>query len=112
MPWGLVRGQIFGDRTNANPILCLHGYLDNSNSFKPLAPFLCESKEFYMIAIDLPGQGLSDKIAEPLYYNFKTLLYCVRKIVLHFRLKNFTFLTHSFGCSLAMMVFLGSILKI
>lgn len=104
MPWGFVKGQIFGDKINTVPILALHGYLDNSNSFKPLAPILCASKEYHVIAVDLPGQGLSSKISDPMLYNLKTFLYSIRKIVLHLNLKKFIFLTHSFGCTLATMV--------
>ncbi len=108
MPWGFVKGQVFGDRSNPNtiPILCLHGYLDNSNSFKPIAPYLCASNEYYMIAIDYPGHGLSSKLNDPLLYSLRTFILTIRKVILELDLKNFVFLAHSFGCTLAMMVFL------
>jgi len=107
VPWGFIKGQVFGDQTNPNaiPILCLHGYLDNSNSFKPLARHLCVSNEYYMIAIDYPGHGLSSKLNDPLLYTLRTFVLAVRKVVVDLNLNNFVFLTHSFGCTLAMMVF-------
>lgn len=43
-------------------ILCLHGWLDNANSFKALLPLLNDSDT---VAIDLPGHGLSDHSVEP-----------------------------------------------
>ena len=108
MPWGFVRGQVFGrldDQSNQTAILCLHGYLDNSNSFKPLAKCLTtESKDYYVVAIDLPGQGLSSKLGDPLLFNFKTFVLSVRKVVVYLKLKNFIFLNHSFGCTLSLMV--------
>jgi pimeloyl-ACP methyl ester carboxylesterase len=104
MPWGVVKGQIFGNKVNTRPILCLHGYLDNSNSFKPLAPFLCESNQYHLICIDLPGQGLSSKIADPMLYSLKTFIFCIRKIILDLDLKDFIFMGHSFGCTLGLMV--------
>lgn len=63
MPWGVVKGQIFGDpfKKHLTPILAVHGYLDNSNSFKPLAQYLCRD-EYYIISIDLPGHGFSSKL--------------------------------------------------
>jgi pimeloyl-ACP methyl ester carboxylesterase len=39
------------------PVLALHGWLDNAASFAPLAALLPECR---LIAIDLPGHGLSD----------------------------------------------------
>ena len=107
MPWGFLKAQVFNRTENytQTPILCLHGYLDNSNSFKRLAKYLsCQSKEYYLLAIDLPGQGLSSKLSDPLLYNFKTFVFSVRKVVTFFNLENFIFLSHSFGCSLSLMV--------
>jgi pimeloyl-ACP methyl ester carboxylesterase len=40
------------------PILALHGWFDNSASFFRLAPLL--AKEFYVVALDMAGHGLSD----------------------------------------------------
>ena len=49
----ILKGQIFGD-TKKYPILCLHGYLDNSNSFKPLASYLANTESiYYMIAVNI-----------------------------------------------------------
>ena len=107
MPWGDVKAQIFGNQSNSNstPILCIHGHLDNSNSFKPLAEYLCESNEYYMIALDLPGHGRSSPIPLGAIYTPKLLLTVLRRIVLHLHLKNFLFLGHSYGCGLCYLVF-------
>ena len=52
-----LKGQIFGEKSEmSQPIVLIHGYLDNSNSFKLLAPFLIKNTHFYLIAIDLPGR--------------------------------------------------------
>ncbi len=57
-PWGSIEVQVFGepDNSRAIPVLCLHGYLDNSQSFRPAAPFICASNKYYMIAVDFPGK--------------------------------------------------------
>ncbi len=105
MPWGNIKAQIFGNVSpKATPILCLHGYLDNSNSFKPLAPFICQNNEYYMIAIDLPGHGLSSKLPDGIPYTPKLFLTSVRRVVKHFDMKNFIFMCHSYGTGISYMV--------
>ena len=40
-------------------ILCIHGWLDNSNSFIRLAPYLVNNIATEVCCIDLPGHGHS-----------------------------------------------------
>jgi alpha-beta hydrolase superfamily lysophospholipase len=55
--WGNIRVQIFGTKSpSAKPIVAFHGYLDNSNSFMPLAHYLTKSG-YFIVAIDAPGHG-------------------------------------------------------
>ena len=102
--WGMVRGQIFGKLNIGKPIFALHGFLDNSNSFKPVAPHLTAGGKYFIIAIDLPGMGFSSKIPDGIPYTTKLYLMSLRRVIEHFNLNKFIFLTHSFGCSLAMAV--------
>lgn len=47
-------------------VLCLHGWLDNSNSFSKLAPLLLEDGAVnQVVAIDLPGHGHSSHFVGP-----------------------------------------------
>ncbi len=58
MQWGSLRAQIFGKQSlNSKPIIALHGYLDNSNSIRPLAEYLTSTNEYFIISLDLPGHG-------------------------------------------------------
>ncbi len=44
LKWGNLRAQMFGEPSpNKRPIIALHGFLDNSNSFKPIAPYITRS---------------------------------------------------------------------
>ncbi len=47
--------------------LCLHGWLDNANSFVPLAQAL---PHLQLLAIDLPGHGQSDHRSLDAHYHF------------------------------------------
>jgi pimeloyl-ACP methyl ester carboxylesterase len=108
LAWGHISGQIFknkslGNISQATPLLCLHGYLDNSNSFKPLASFLCKSKDYYLIALDLPGHGFSSPLPHGVPYTPKLFLHSVRRCVRHLNLKDFVFMCHSYGITISFL---------
>lgn len=104
MPWGCIKAQIFGNplEKNSTPVLALHGYLDNSNSFKPIAPYLCKNG-YYIIAIDFPGHGFSSKLPDGIPYTPKLFLQSVRRVVKYFDLKKFVFLSHSYGVLVSLL---------
>lgn len=59
-----LAAQAWGDERNPK-ILALHGWLDNAGSFAALAKLLAD--KFYIVALDLPGHGLSDHTPHELY---------------------------------------------
>ncbi|WP_430462442.1 alpha/beta fold hydrolase [Thalassolituus sp. LLYu03] len=61
--YGTLRGQQFGQPLGEaeHLILALHGWLDNSATFQRLAPLLTNCT---VLAVDLPGHGASDWLAE------------------------------------------------
>ncbi|MCO6010817.1 alpha/beta hydrolase [Actinoallomurus purpureus] len=65
----LARGRLTlrGRRTTARgglPTLCLHGWLDNCASFGPLFERMADVD---LVAVDLPGHGLSDPLPAATY---------------------------------------------
>ena len=106
--WGKISVQLFGN-TASKPLVCLHGYLDNSNSFKPIAPYLTKDGNYYLICIDLPGMGFSSKIPNGIPYSTKFYLMCIRRVINYFALDKFMFVSHSFGGSLALAVIINLI---
>lgn len=103
--WGKISGQIFSnskDISASQPIIALHGFLDNSNSFKPIAPHITNDNKYHIIAVDLPGMGLSSKVPQGIPYSTKLYVMSLRRVVNYFDLKKFVFLTHSFGCSIGL----------
>jgi len=53
-----IRHRVPGEEPKTK-LLCLHGWLDNANSFLPLMSLL---PEVDLVAIDLPGHGFSDHL--------------------------------------------------
>lgn len=70
-------GQLAGLRwktEGAPPVLCLHGWLDNAASFIPLAEKLTGLD---IVALDLPGHGLSEHRHHTARYHFIDYLWDV-----------------------------------
>ncbi len=59
-----LAGLTFGP-SDGIPILALHGWLDNAGSFETLAPLISNAR---IVAIDLPGHGLSDHRSQDATY--------------------------------------------
>lgn len=93
--------KVWGDRKNP-PILALHGWLDNANSFDKLAPILAE--RFYLIAIDLPGHGLSSHLPEGCHYHFIDGIFNTLSIIQALGLQHVHLLGHSMGACLASLI--------
>ena len=53
-----VAGKVWGE-PGGIPVIGLHGWLDNAATFDPIAPAL---KGVQLVALDLPGHGLSDHL--------------------------------------------------
>lgn len=86
--WGPVDGV---------PVLALHGWLDNSASFQPLAPLL---KGIRLVAPDLPGHGHSAH--RPGYqYHFADYVYDVLALAEALNWSRFGLLGHSLGAAVA-----------
>jgi pimeloyl-ACP methyl ester carboxylesterase len=108
LPFGTLSGQRFQRNKHANnkelvPVLALHGWLDNSSSFGKLAPLLPLEK-IDLLAIDLPGHGLSEH--RPAYYPVHLLdpIFEILCLLDHLGWKKVFILGHSLGASLAVLL--------
>ncbi len=89
-------------KSNLPPLIALHGWLDNANSFELLAPYL--AKQFYVIAIDLPGHGHSSHLPAGCYYHFSDGIFTILQIVKTLGFKQIHLLGHSMGAGLASLL--------
>lgn len=100
VPWGEIRGQVWGPE-NGRPVLCLHGWADNSGTFNKLIPLL--PKEWRYVAVDLPGHGFSSHRPAGVFYSFPTYLADVCRVVSALQWARFSIIGHSMGGNVAGM---------
>lgn len=78
----------------ASPVMALHGWLDNANSFTPLAEHL---EDVFLVAPDLAGHGLTDHRSADARYNIWQDTTDIFAIADQLDWKNFSLLGHSRG---------------
>ncbi|KTD23865.1 lipase A [Legionella lansingensis] len=101
IPGFTIAGKAWG-KPDCAPMLALHGWLDNANSFDLLAPYLAD--KFYLLAIDLPGHGYSSHLPEGCHYHFTDGIFTILEIINALKLKQVHLLGHSMGACLASLV--------
>lgn len=80
-------------------LLCVHGWLDNANSFLPLMPLL---PEVDLVAIDLPGHGYSDHLDS--VYSVPESAYWVAAVIKQLGWEQCHLAGHSLGGIIAPLV--------
>uniref|UniRef100_A0A1B6DXS9 AB hydrolase-1 domain-containing protein n=1 Tax=Clastoptera arizonana TaxID=38151 RepID=A0A1B6DXS9_9HEMI len=94
VPWGIIAGFVIGDPLKP-PVLCVHGFQDNSNSFLQLLPLL--SKSFYYICIDLPSHGKSCHFPDGMLMLHMIFIFSLKRVVDYFKFEKIHYMGHSFG---------------
>jgi len=84
------------NRGSRHRILCIHGWLDNANSFRPLLPLIQDAE---IVAIDLPGHGHSDH--QQSIYSLATEAHTVLAAASALHWESFTLVGHSLGGCIA-----------
>ena len=98
----VITGLACGN-SNAKPVLCLHGWLDNAASFTPLMSVL--SNEMLMnkrfIAIDWPGHGQSSHRSPDAHYHFFDYVYDLVELCERNDWQRINIVAHSMGAMIA-----------
>ncbi|XP_064901659.1 serine hydrolase-like protein 2 isoform X2 [Columba livia] len=100
VPWGHVAAKAWGP-SDGHPVLCLHGWLDNANTFDKLIPLL--PRDYYYVAMDFSGHGWSSHRPAGSPYHFLDYVSDVRRVVAALQWRRFTLMGHSMGGSVAGM---------
>lgn len=88
-----LKALAFGD-PHKPMILALHGWLDNAASFIPLSDYL---SDYYIVALDITGHGLSDHRAKGCHYHQMDFVYDIHELVESQNWPSFVLLGHSMG---------------
>ncbi|CAH1115620.1 unnamed protein product [Psylliodes chrysocephalus] len=98
VPWGHVAGK-WWEPYDTRPILTIHGWQDNCNTFDRLIPTLDKTVGF--LAIDLPGQGYSSRLPPGMIYHYSNFILTVRSITKSFHWPAVSLMGHSLGSILS-----------
>ena len=85
-------------QTDDLPVLALHGWLDNANTFDRVAPLL---SGLDMVCLDLPGHGMSDHRPPGMRYHYTDYVDDVMAAVDALGWPRFNLLGHSMGAGIA-----------
>lgn len=95
-----VAAHLYGPE-NGQPVIALHGWLDNAATFSRLAPLLDGLR---IVALDLPGHGHSDHRPRGAAYNIWDYAHDVLQTAEQFGWPRFSLLGHSMGAIVAVLL--------
>lgn len=98
LPHATLAARRWGD-ASLQPLLALHGWLDNAGSFDALAPLLAQ--RWQVVALDFAGHGRSSHLPPGTWYHYVDYLDQLRAVFDHFGWTRADLLGHSLGGTLA-----------
>jgi len=99
---GLRHHVLEWDGGGRTTVLCLHGFLDLSWGFAPIAPALAEAG-YHVVAPDLRGHGDTDRVGAGGYYYFFDYIPDVADLVDRLARERLVLVGHSMGGSVALL---------
>jgi pimeloyl-ACP methyl ester carboxylesterase len=75
-------------------LLALHGWLDNAGSFELMLPYL---DNYHVIAVDMPGHGLSSHRSPDAHYHFVDWVWDISVLIEQQQWRAITIVGHSMG---------------
>ncbi|CAG7784747.1 unnamed protein product [Allacma fusca] len=86
--------------TKELPIVCIHGWLDNANTFDPLLSLIMKpGRTCY--AFDLPGHGKSPLSSRGYFDGFAEFLMAINRVMTEFKWNKIVLIGHSMGSVLS-----------
>uniref|UniRef100_A0A0A9VYU9 Putative serine hydrolase n=2 Tax=Lygus hesperus TaxID=30085 RepID=A0A0A9VYU9_LYGHE len=101
VPWGHIAGKWWGSREGTPVILAIHGWQDNAGSWDPVCERIPD--EYSVLAVDLPGNGLSSHFPPFVSYTFLETPAILKRIVNYLNRGKIHLLGHSGGSAVCFM---------
>lgn len=95
-----LAAHLFGP-ADGRPVIALHGWLDNANSFARLAPKL---EGLRIVALDMAGHGHSDHRPTGAGYSLPDYAHDVLQVAEQFGWETFSLLGHSLGAIVSVVI--------
>ncbi|CAH0698564.1 unnamed protein product [Spodoptera exigua] len=95
VPWGQL-ALVSRGHPDGEPVLLVHGRQDSSSVFTPILNMMTD--QYYYVALDMPGNGLSDAFPKGPKLTRFHFLYAMELVVAHLGWDKFIFIGHSMGC--------------
>lgn len=89
----------WGNPSDKTPVILIHGWLDNANSFDLVIPELPQNRHY--LAMDLPGHGHSTHKPKGQLYHFLDGVVDLRKTILKLGYEKVILVGHSLGAALS-----------
>lgn len=106
-PYGHIAGLEWGCSDAPHKVLAIHGWLDNAGSFERIVPFILDhgdnANKYHIIAIDMPGVGLSSHMPPSAIYSIFSVVIEMRRVLLKMKWEKVTLLAHSLGSHLSFL---------
>lgn len=100
LPYIELSAHLYGPE-DGEPVIALHGWLDNAASFARLAPKL---ERLRIVALDFPGHGHSDHRPPGSGYALWDFAHDVLQVAEQFGWQRFSLLGHSLGAIISVLV--------
>jgi pimeloyl-ACP methyl ester carboxylesterase len=94
---------LFKNLGGSKKLLALHGWMDNSNSFSFLGPYLAE-RDYHVAAIDLLGHGHSSHVPKGHQGHFQKYVYHSKGLVNHLGWEKMDIIGHSMSSGVTVML--------
>lgn len=96
--YGHIAGLEWGP-SDGKPVLALHGWMDNANSFEPLVHYL--PANLHIVAFDFAGHGLTSHLGPGAYYTSLSFMADILQVVYYLKWEKFSIIAHSMGAIVA-----------
>ncbi|XP_028166498.1 serine hydrolase-like protein 2 isoform X1 [Ostrinia furnacalis] len=99
-PWGMIRGVTWGNPAHP-PVLLVPGKMHVCTGYGPLVKLLPQC--FYFVAIDLPGNGMSDPLPRGISLTIFDMLPAIQVVKRKLGWDHFIYMGHSLGALIGKM---------